>query len=63
MYPSGGSQGSKVAFDWDDDAYCTYDTVFNVNGQDVVIDRKSLQYLSGSTVDFRDGCFVFSYRR
>jgi iron-sulfur cluster assembly protein len=50
----GGCSGFQHKLDLDPQFNPKLDDVFNFHGVDVVIDKRSLLYLSGVTVDFHD---------
>src|SRR5215207_9861157 len=50
----GGCSGFQHKLDLDPQVNPKLDEVFNVHGVDVVVDKRSLLYLDGVTVDFHD---------
>src|SRR5262249_37289400 len=50
----GGCSGFKHKLDLDKDVNPKLDDVIEVNGLDVVIDKRSLMYLDGARVDYHD---------
>ncbi|HXG11034.1 MAG TPA: iron-sulfur cluster assembly accessory protein [Gemmataceae bacterium] len=50
----GGCSGFQHKLDLDKEVNPKLDEVMQVNGLDVVIDKRSLMYLHGATVDFHD---------
>jgi iron-sulfur cluster assembly protein len=50
----GGCSGYQPKLDLDDRVDEKVDEVFELNGVGVVVDRRSLLYLEGATVDFHD---------
>jgi len=48
----GGCSGFSYALQWDDEAPKERDTVFEFDGLNIVVDKKSLTYLNGSTLDW-----------
>ena len=62
----GGCSGFSYHLDFDSDVDAKFDRVFEIEGVKVVVDRKSLLYLAGMTLDYTgdlhflgEGGFVF----
>ena len=50
----GGCSGFKYGLDLDNDVKEDKDEVFDIHGVPVVVDRRSLMYLEGATVEYYD---------
>ena len=50
----GGCSGFKYGLDLDNDVKEDKDEVFDIHGVPVVVDRRSLMYLQGATVEYFD---------
>ena len=60
----GGCSGLSYVIDWEQEPDPEFDTTYEVDGLQVVIDRKSALYLKDTTLDYSiknlmDGGFVF----
>ena len=61
----GGCSGLSYVIDMENEPDPEFDSVYETDGVNVVVDRKSALYLSGSTLDYNiknlmEGGFVFS---
>jgi|TARA_B110000977_G_C11076167_1_gene491259 iron-sulfur cluster insertion protein len=57
----GGCSGFQYGFTFDD-AYSSEDIIFNENGAELIVDKVSIMYLSGSIVDFEDKLMESSFK-
>ena len=57
----GGCSGFQYGFDFDSN-YDDDDIIFNENGAELIVDKVSIMYLNGSTVDFEDKLIESSFK-
>ena len=57
----GGCSGFQYGFDFDSN-YDDDDIIFSENGAELIVDKVSIMYLNGSTVDFEDKLIESSFK-
>ena len=57
----GGCSGFQYGFEFDS-SYDDSDIIFNENGAELIVDKVSIMYINGSTVDFEDKLMESSFK-